>query len=298
MTDISKAGVFPLGDRSVKRMGYGAMQLAGPGVWGPPKDRAGAQAVLRAAVEAGVDHIDTADIYGPHVTNEIIAETLHPYPADLTLVTKIGAERGPDASWNESSGEEALIAQVHDNLRRLRLDRLEVVNFRRLTAAPGLQEGSIERPMTVMAELQRQGLVGHIGLSTVTSAQVAEARAIAPVVCVQNLYNLAMRGDDALIDELAAAGIAYVPYFPLRRPTGAHGEFAPVESPELSAVAHELGATPMQVALAWLLHRSPNIVVIPGTSSIAHLQENLAAAELSLPADALARLDSIGTATA
>ena len=295
MTDISKAGRFTLGDRAVHRMGYGAMQLAGPGVWGPPRDREEAQAVLRAAVEAGVDHIDTSDFYGPHVTNEIIADTLHPYAPGLTLVTKIGAERGPDASWNEACSEAQLIAQVHDNLRRLKLDVLDVVNFRRFNHGPRPAEGSIERPMAVMAELQRQGLIRHIGLSTVTAAQVAEARRIAPVVCVQNLYNIAMRGDDALIDELAAAGIAYVPYFPLRRPMGAHGVFAAVESPELSAVARELSATPMQVALAWRLHRSRNILVIPGTSSLAHLGENLAAAELELTPEMAGRLDAVGT---
>ena len=291
MTDITRAGTHPLGDRTVKRMGYGAMQLAGPGVWGPPKDRAAAQAVLRAAVEAGVDHIDTADFYGPHVVNEIIAETLHPYPADLTLVTKIGAKRGDDASWQEASNDAELIQQVHDNLRRLKLDRLEVVNFRRF--AHGLEERSIERPFTVLAELQRQGLVGHIGLSNVTSAQFNEARRIAPVVCVQNQYNVAFRGDDAFIDTLAAMGVAYVPFFPLGRPSAAAKGLTDRQTAEIEAVAKSLEATTLQVALAWLLHRSPNMVLIPGTSSLVHLQQNLAAASLHLPSDALQRLDAL-----
>lgn len=291
MTDISKAGTFKLGDRSVKRLGYGAMQLAGPGVFGPPKDRAGAIAVLREAVASGVEHIDTSDFYGPHVTNELIREALHPYPQDLTIVTKIGVKRGADKSWNRAFSPDELTSAVHDNLRNLGLDALDVVNLRLMFDVHGPAEGSIEAPLTVLAELQRQGLVRHIGLSNATSKQVAQGRSITDIVCVQNQYNLAHREDDALIDELAAAGIAYVPFFPL-------GGFTPLQSTALSDVAGRLGATPMQVALAWLLRRAPNILLIPGTSSVGHLRENLAAADLELPRDTLAVLDEMATGKA
>lgn len=286
MTDITAAGTFTLGRRSVNRMGYGAMQLAGPGVFGPPKDRDAALAVLREAVASGVNHIDTSDYYGPHVTNALIREALHPYPDDLVIVTKIGAVRGADASWNPALAPAELEQAVHDNLRNLGLDVLEVVNFRVMGHGPS--EGSIEAPFTALAELQRRGLIRHLGISNATSAQVAQARGIAEVVCVQNQYNLAQRADDALIDELTAVGIAFVPFFPL-------GGFTPLQSSVLSAVAGDLGATPMQVALAWLLRRAPNVLLIPGTSSVGHLRENLAAAELALPAEALSRLDAIGT---
>ncbi|RCW72884.1 aldo/keto reductase family oxidoreductase [Pseudorhodoferax soli] len=286
-SNLAAAGTYLLGDRRVGRLGYGAMQLAGPGVFGPPKDRAAALAVLRAAVDAGVDHIDTSDFYGPHTTNQLIREALQPYTQALTIVTKIGAVRGADASWQPAFSAEALKAAVHDNLRHLGLDVLEVVNLRAMFDVHGPAEGSLEPPLTVLAELQRQGLVRHIGLSNVTRTQVAQGRSIAPIVCVQNQYNLAHRGDDALIDELAAAGIAYVPFFPL-------GGFTPLQSTALSDVASALGATPMQVALAWLLQRSPNLLLIPGTSSVAHLHENLAAASLVLPAAALATLQQIG----
>jgi len=286
MTDITKAGTFVLGSRAVKRLGYGAMQLAGPGVFGPPKDRDAALAVLREAVASGVDHIDTSDFYGPHVTNGLIREALHPYPDDLVIVTKIGARRGEDASWTPDFSAEALTAAVHDNLRNLGLDVLDVVNLRLMFGVHGPAEGSLEAPLTVLADLQRQGLVRHIGVSNVTATQIAEARGIAPIVCVQNHYNLAHRDDDALIDDLATQGIAYVPYFPL-------GGFTPLQSTALSDVAEQLGATPMQVALAWLLQRAPNILLIPGTSSLSHLRENLAAAELELPSDVLPRLDAI-----
>ncbi len=286
MTDITRTGTFKLGDRTVKRLGYGAMQLAGPGVFGPPKDPAAALAVLRAAVASGVDHIDTSDFYGPHVTNRLIREALAPYPDDLVIVTKIGAKRGDDASWNPAFSAEELTAAVHDNLENLGLDALDVVNLR-IMFGHGPTEGSIEAPLRVLAGLQAQGLVRHIGLSNVTAAQVAEGRAIADIVCVQNQYNLAHRDDDALIDDLAAAGIAYVPFFPL-------GGFTPLQSTALSDVATRLGATPMQVALAWLLQRSPNILLIPGTSSVGHLHENLAAADLVLPAEAMAELARIG----
>jgi pyridoxine 4-dehydrogenase len=291
MTDRSKAGTFKLGERTVKRLGYGAMQLAGPGVFGPPKDHDAAIAVLREAVASGVNHIDTSDFYGPHVTNQTIREALHPYPKELVIVTKIGARRGPDASWNPAMSPDDLKSAVEDNLRNLRLDVLEVVNLRIMGAVHGPAEGPIEAPLTVLADLQRQGLVRHIGLSNVTSNQVADARAIAPIVCVQNHYNIAHRDDDALIDDPATAGIAYVPYFPL-------GGFTPLHSTALSDVAKRLDATPMQVALAWLLNRAPNILLIPGTSSLGHLRENLAAAELELPADAMARLDAIGKSNA
>ena len=286
MIDISKAGTYRLGDRTVKRLGYGAMQLAGPHVFGPPKDHDSALAVLRVAVEAGVDHIDTSDFYGPHVTNKLIREALHPYTEDLVIVTKIGAMRGDDGSWNPAMSARELTDAVHDNLRNLGLDGLDVVNLR-IMFAQGPAEGSIEAPLAALADLQRQGLVRHIGLSNVTPNQVAEGRSIAEIVCVQNLYNLAHRDDDALIDELAAAGIAYVPFFPL-------GGFTPLQSSVLDAVATELNATPMQVALAWLLRRAPNILLIPGTSSVAHLRENIAAVDLVLPHNAAARLDHIG----
>jgi aryl-alcohol dehydrogenase-like predicted oxidoreductase len=286
MTEITAAGAFALGDRSVRRMGYGAMQLAGPGVFGPPKDRGAALAVLREAVASGVNHIDTSDFYGPHVTNQIIAEALHPYPDDLVIVTKVGAVRGDDASWNPAQTPDDLTRAVHDNLRNLRVEALDVVNLRIMGAVHAPSEGSIEAQFTALAELQRQGLIRHLGLSNVTATQVKQARGVADVVCVQNQYNLAHRADDALVDELAATGIAYVPFFPL-------GGFAPLQSAVLSQVASALGATPMQVALAWLLHRAPNILLIPGTSSLAHLRENLAAADLVLPGDALAQLAAI-----
>ncbi|MRS88744.1 oxidoreductase [Enterobacteriaceae bacterium RIT714] len=284
MTSIEKSGTFALGTRTVNRLGYGAMQLAGPGVFGPPKDREAALAVLREAVAAGVNHIDTSDFYGPHVTNRLIREALHPYRDDLTIVTKIGARRGEDASWLPAFSADELTQAVHDNLRNLQLDVLDVVNLRIMFSAHGPAEGSIEAPLTALAELQRQGLVRHIGLSNVTAAQVAEAQRIASIVCVQNMYNIVNRSDDALIDMLAEQGMAYVPFFPL-------GGFTPLQSSGLQAVADRLGATPMQVALAWLLKRSPNILLIPGTSSVAHLQQNLAAAELVLPDDVLAELN-------
>jgi pyridoxine 4-dehydrogenase len=291
MIDISKAGTFKLGDRAVKRMGYGAMQLAGRGVFGPPKDHDAALAVLREAVASGVDHIDTSDFYGPHVTNQVIREALHPYPADLVIVTKIGAKRGADASWNPAFSPEDLTSAVNDNLRNLGVDALDVVNLRFMFDVHGPAEGPIEGPLMTLAKLQRQGLVRHIGLSNVTRKQIADARAIADIVCVQNQYNLGHRGDDALIDELAAAGTAYVPFFPL-------GGFTPLQSTALSEVAVGLRATPMQVALAWLLERAPNILLIPGTSSVGHLRENLAAANLTLPSDAIKVLDRIAAETA
>jgi aryl-alcohol dehydrogenase-like predicted oxidoreductase len=287
MTDITQAGTFTLGDRTVKRLGYGAMQLAGPGVFGPPKDHDAALAVLRAAVQSGVDHIDTSDFYGPHVTNKLIREALHPYADDLVIVTKIGAKRGEDKSWNPAFSAEDLTAAVHDNLTNLGLEAMDVVNLRIMMGdGHGPAEGSIEAPLRVLADLKAQGLVRHIGLSNVTPTQVAEGRAITDIVCVQNQYNLAHREDEALIDDLAAAGIAYVPFFPL-------GGFTPLQSTALSEVAARLAATPMQVALAWLLQRAPNILLIPGTSSVGHLHENLAAAGLKLPADAVADLDKI-----
>ena len=285
MFNIKTAGTYTLGDRNVNRLGYGAMQLAGPHVFGPPKDRDAAVAVLRAAVGSGVNRIDTSDFYGPHVTNQIIREALHPYADDLTIVTKVGAVRGDDASWLPAYAAADLTTAVEDNLRNLGLDVMDVVNMRIMFGMTPT-EGSIEAPLTALAELQRRGLVKHIGLSSVTPTQVAEGRSIAEIVCVQNEYNLAHRGDDALVDELAAAGIAYVPFFPL-------GGFSPLQSSTLSEVAARLGATPMQVALAWLLQRSPNILLIPGTSSVAHLQENLAAAELVLPAEEVTALNGI-----
>ncbi|HJP97520.1 MAG TPA: aldo/keto reductase family oxidoreductase [Rhodanobacteraceae bacterium] len=286
MSIIDPSGTFTLGSRTVKRLGYGAMQLAGPGVFGPPKDHATALAVLREAVAAGVNHIDTSDYYGPYVTNRLIREALAPYPDDLVIVTKIGARRDDKGAWLPAMSSEELAAAVHDNLRRLGLDVIEVVNLRFMFSHMGPAEGSIEAPLTALAELQQQGLVGHIGLSNVTPAQVAEGRRIAEIVCVQNQYNLAHRDDDAWIDELARDSIAYVPFFPL-------GGFNPLQSDTLSGVAARLNATPMQVALAWLLQRSPNILLIPGTSSLAHLRENLASAELKLPEDELAELDKI-----
>ncbi|SEN35239.1 Predicted oxidoreductase [Duganella sp. CF517] len=267
------------------RVGYGAMQLAGPHVWGPPKDRAAAVAVLREAIELGINHIDTSDFYGPHVTNQIIGEALHPYRDGLTIVTKVGFVRGADQSWLTAASPQQLRDAVHDNLRNLRLEALDVVNYR----APGVQgpDGSpIGEAIAAMARLKEEGLIRHIGVSNVSAAQVAEARAITGIVCVQNQYNLAHRGDDALIDALAADGIAYVPFFPL-------GGFSPLQSDALSAAAAALGAQPMQVALAWLLQRSPNILVIPGTSSVAHLRDNVAAGALRLDADTLARLDAM-----
>jgi len=281
---------FTLGDRTVNRLGYGAMQLAGPGVFGPPKDREAALAVLREAVTSGVDHIDTSDFYGPHVTNQIIREALAPYPKDLVIVTKIGAKRTDTGGWLPAFSPDELTQAVHDNLRNLGLDVLEVVNLRIMFDAQGPAEGSIEAPLTALAELQRQGLVRHIGLSNVTPTQVAEGRRICSIVCVQNQYNLVHRNDDTLIDDLARDGIAYVPFFPL-------GGFTPLQSSGLSDVAQRLGATPMQVALAWLLRRSPNILLIPGTSSVGHLRENLAAAKLELPIDAVEALDRVAALT-
>src|SRR5215831_20882215 len=263
---------FPGTLLTVRRMGYGAMQLAGPGVWGPPKDPDGAVAVLREAVAAGVNHIDTADFYGPHVTNQIIRKALHPYPPGLVIVTKLGARRPPDGSWQPAISPQDLTDGVHDNLRNLGLNALDIVNYRATGSIHGPKEGSIAEQVTVLADLQRQGLIRHIGLSNVTATQVSEAQAITKVVCVQNNYNLVHREDDALIDNLARQGIAYVPFFPL-------GGFTPLQSSTLSSVALRLGATSMQIALAWLLRRAPNILLIPGTSSIAHRRENLAAAE-------------------
>ncbi len=287
MIDISKAGTFKLGGRTVRRLGYGAMQLAGPGVFGPPKDRAAALAVLREAVANGVNHIDTSDFYGPHVTNQIIREALHPYRDDLVIVTKIGARRGTDGSWNAAFSAKDLTSAVHDNLRNLGLEALDVVNLRLMFDVHGPAEGPVEEPLAALAELQHKGLVRHIGLSNATPKQIEAGRTIADIICVQNLYNLAHRDDDAFIDQLAAAGIAYVPFFPL-------GGFTPLQSTELSDVAKSLGVTPMQVALAWLLQRSPNILLIPGTSSVSHLRENLAAANLQLTSDTVAVLDRIG----
>ena len=290
MPTLTASGTFPLGRRPVKRLGYGAMQLAGPGVFGPPRDRAAAVAVLREAVASGVDHIDTSDFYGPHVTNELIREALHPYPENLVIVTKIGARRGDDKSWNPAFSREELTQAVHDNLRHLGVEALDVVNLRAMFGHAqghhGPTEGSLEESLAVLTDLQRQGLVRHIGLSNVTPTQVTEGRRICEIVCVQNLYNLANRANDAMIDELAEAGIAYVPYFPL-------GGFTPLQSSTLSEVAARLGATPLQVALAWLLHRAPNILLIPGTSSLAHLRENLAAAKLALPDDVIRELDTV-----
>ena len=287
MSSIERSGAFKLGGHSVWRLGYGAMQLAGPGVFGPPRDRAAAVAVLREAVARGVNHIDTSDFYGPHVTNQVIREALAPYPEGLVIVTKVGARRGADKSWIPAFSPDELTAAVESNLRNLGLDVLEVVNLRAMFHPHHPAEGSIAAPLGVLAELQRQGKIRLIGLSHVTAAQVAEGRGICEIVCVQNHYNLAHRGDDGLIDALAGDGIAFVPYFPL-------GGFTPLQSSVLDEVAAGLGATPMQVALAWLLRRSANILLIPGTSSLAHLQENLDAAGLELPAEAVRALDSVG----
>ncbi|WP_112383111.1 aldo/keto reductase family oxidoreductase [Sphingomonas carotinifaciens] len=287
MTMIDQAGTYSFAGRDVKRLGYGAMQLAGPGVFGPPRDHDAALAVLRAAVKAGVNHIDTSDFYGPHVTNRLIREALAPYPHDLLIVTKIGARRGDDASWLPAFQADELARAVDDNLKNLGLEALDVVNLRLMFDVHGPAEGSLARPLKAVKDLQRQGLVRHIGLSNVTPTQFEEARGIAEIVCVQNQYNLAHRDDDAFIDALAAEGVAYVPFFPL-------GGFSPLQSAALSDVAARLEATPMQVALAWLLQRSPNILLIPGTSSVAHLHENLSAASLTLPEDTVAELDAIG----
>jgi pyridoxine 4-dehydrogenase len=286
MSNVRNSGTFKLGNRMVKRLGYGAMQLAGAGVFGPPKDRDAALAVLREAVANGVNHIDTADFYGPHVTNQIIREALHPYPDDLVIVTKISVRRGGDGSWIPAFSREELTDAVHDNLRNLGLDVLDVVNLRSMFDVHHPAQGSLEAPLTVLADLQRRGLVRHIGLSNVTPAQIEEGRRICEIICVQNYYNVAHRADDALISDLARHGIAYVPFFPL-------GGFTPLQSSTLSGVAARLGATPMQVALAWLLHRSANILLIPGTASVTHLRENLAAGQLTLSSQTLAELDGI-----
>jgi len=287
-TQMELGGSFTLPGTSMtmERMGYGAMQLAGPQVWGPPRDVDGAVAVLREAVEAGVNHIDTSDFYGPHVTNQIIKQALHPYPEGLVIVTKVGARRGEDKSWIHALSRQELIDGVHDNLRNLGLDRLDVVNLR-VGGVMGPSEGTIEGPLTLLAELKRQGLIRHLGLSNVTREQLAEAQTITEIVCVQNLYNLAHRNDDGFIDDLAGRGIAYVPFFPL-------GGFTPLQSSVLDAAAASLQATPMQVALAWLLQRSPNTLLIPGTSSVEHLRENLKAATLQIPSEMVGNLDSIG----
>ncbi|WP_184721397.1 aldo/keto reductase family oxidoreductase [Caulobacter sp.] len=286
MTSIDTAGTFPLGDRTVRRLGYGAMQLAGPHVFGPPKDRAAAVAVLREAVAQGVNHIDTSDFYGPHVTNEIIREALYPYGDDLVIVTKIGARRTSDAAWVPAFTPAELRAAVQDNLKRLGLEALDVVNLRAMFSASGPAEGSLAEGLGALVELKREGLVRHIGVSNVTATQVAEARNMTDIVCVQNMYNLVHRQDDAMVDDLARAGIAYTPFFPL-------GGFSPLQSSALSAVAERLQATPMQVALAWLLRRAPNILLIPGTSSVAHLRENLAAARLDLSEETMAELEVV-----
>jgi len=286
MSRVDKAGSFLLGDRKVNRMGYGAMQLAGPHVFGPPQDPAAAIAVLREALAAGVNHIDTADFYGPHVTNRLIREALHPYASDLVIVTKVGAVRGADASWNPALSPTELTQAVHDNLRNLGVDVLDVVNLRAWGNMQAPTEGSIEESFSTLAELQRQGLIRHLGLSNVTAAQVKQAQGIANVVCVQNHYNLTHRGDESLIADLGRQGIAYVPFFPL-------GGFTPLQSQALSTVAARLEASPLCVALAWLLQRAPNLLLIPGTSSVAHLRENLTASELRIPAPMLAELDAL-----
>jgi pyridoxine 4-dehydrogenase len=290
MSQLAQAGTFSLGDRTVNRMGYGAMQLAGPGVFGPPKDHAAALKVLRTALEAGVNHIDTSDFYGPHVTNRIIREALHPYADDLVIVTKVGAVRGDDASWKSAQSPAELVQAVHDNLGNLGLNVLDVVNLRLMGDIHAPSEGSIEPQFSALAELQQQGLIRHLGVSNVSASQVAEAQRIAPVVCVQNHYNLAHREDDALVDSLTSQGIAYVPFFPL-------GGFEPMKSQTLSDVAARLETTPMQVALAWLLARSANMLLIPGTSSLGHLRENLAATELQLSAEVIAELEGMGRAS-
>ena len=289
-TNLGGSFTLPGTSMTVNRMGYGAMQLAGPQVWGPPRDVDAAIAVLREAVAAGVDHIDTSDFYGPHVTNQIIKQALHPYPDGLTIVTKIGARRGEDKSWIHALSRQEIVDGVHDNLRNLGLDALDVVNLR-VGGIMGPSEGSIKAPLTVLAELKQQGLIRHLGLSNVSPQQLVEAQTITEIVCIQNMYNVANRSDDSFIDELAKQGIAYVPFFPL-------GGFSPLQSSVLNDTAVALHATPMQVALAWLLHRSPNILLIPGTSSLTHLRENLSAATLRLPAEAIANLDSIGVGIA
>jgi len=287
--DLGGNFTLPRTSMTLNRMGYGAMQLAGPQVWGPPRDVDGAIAILREAVASGVNHIDTSDFYGPHVTNQIIRRALHPYPDGLVIVTKVGARRGDDKSWIHALSRQELIDGVHDNLRNLGLDRLDIVNLR-VGGVMRPSEGSIAEPLTVLAELKRQGLIGHLGVSNVSPVQLAEAQSITEIVCVQNLYNVALRNDDGFIKDLAGQGIAYVPFFPL-------GGCTPLQSTILSDVAGRLRATPMQVALAWLLHRSPNILLIPGTSSVAHLRENLAAGELKLSPQTLAELDGIAAAT-
>jgi pyridoxine 4-dehydrogenase len=284
-TDLTGSFTLPGTSMNVNRMGYGAMQLAGPGVWGPPRDVDGAIAVLREAVASGVNHIDTSDYYGPHVTNQLIKRALHPYPDVLMIVTKLGARRGADKSWIPALSRQELIDGVHDNLRNLHLDALDVVNLR-LGGMMEPSEGSIEEPLTVLAELKRQGLIRHIGLSNVTPKQLVKAQIVTEIVCVQNFYNVAHRNDDAFIDDLASQGIAYVPFFPL-------GGFTPLQSSELDTAAGSLGVTSMQLALAWLLQRSPNILLIPGTSSLQHLRENLQASMLRIPSEVLANLDSI-----
>jgi pyridoxine 4-dehydrogenase len=285
-TNLGGSFTLPGTSMTVNRMGYGAMQLAGPQVWGPPRDTDAAISVLREAVAASVNHIDTSDFYGPHVTNQIIKQALHPYPKDLVIVTKVGARRGEDKSWIHALSAQELIDAVHDNLRNLGLDALDVVNLR-VGGVMGPSEGSIEEPLTVLADLQRQGLIRHLGLSNISPEQLAEAQKIAKIVCVQNLYNVAHRIDDGFLDDLARQGIAFVPFFPL-------GGFTPLQSATLDAAAVSLKVTPMQVALAWLLQRSPNILLIPGTSSVQHLRENLSAASLQLPPETLAALDAIG----
>ena len=291
MSSIDRAGSYQLGERSVRRLGYGAMQLAGPGVFGPPRDRGAALAVLREAVALGVNHIDTSDFYGPHITNGLIREALHPYAGDLTIVTKIGARRDAQGAWLPAFSKDALRQAVHDNLRNLGLDVLEVVNLRAMFDVHGPAEGDLEEPLSVLAELRQEGLIRHVGLSNVTPRQVEDARRMLPIACVQNMYNLVHRNDDAMIDALARDGIPYVPFFPL-------GGFSPLQSEALSNVARDLDATPMQVAIAWLLRRAPNILLIPGTSSTLHLRENLAAADLVLPDEAMASLERIGNAGA
>ncbi len=288
-TTLGGQFTFPGTPLMVHRIGYGAMQLAGPGVWGPPKDPDAAVAVLRAAVAAGVNHIDTSDYYGPHITNQIIRQALHPYPAGLVIVTKLGGRRPQDTSWQPATSPDELTSAVHDNLRNLGLDALDIANYRVMGSGHGPEEASIAEQVGTLADLQRKGLIRHIGVSNVTAAQVAQAQTITDIVCVQNQYNVVQRHDDALVDDLARQGIAYVPFFPL-------GGFTPLQSSTLSTVAERLGATPMQVALAWLLHRSPNILLIPGTSSLAHLRENVAAGELTLSAQTLAELDGIAAA--
>lgn len=289
MTTATRAGAYKLGEFTVNRMGYGAMQLAGPHVFGPPKDRAAAVAVLRAAIESGVNHLDTSDYYGPHVTNQIIREALHPYRDDLVIVTKVGARRGQDASWNPALSPQELQAAVHDNLRNLGLDVIDVVNLRLMFDPMRPAEGDVEPLLAPLVGLKDKGLIRHIGLSNATATQVQQARGITDIACVQNMYNLAHRGDEALIDDLAQAGIAYVPFFPL-------GGFSPLQSSILNDVAGQYEATPMQVALAWLLQRSPNILLIPGTSSVAHLKQNIDSASIRLSPESIEALDGIGAA--